>query len=123
MSEHDNKNSVLHHDLRFPYRLILPANASGECLFVLHGSGVDETTLVPLATVALALRMKTVPASPSAARRPFMSVAAAVWMPGLGAAFGSLLISRYSYHAVFIASSVGRFSAALLFAWLLRDHH
>jgi len=49
MSEHDNKNSVLHHDLRFPYRLILPANASGECLFVLHGSGVDETTLVPLA--------------------------------------------------------------------------
>jgi len=48
------------------------------------------TTLVPLATVALALRMKTVPASQSAARRPFMSVAAAVWMPGLGAAFGSI---------------------------------
>jgi MFS family permease len=48
------------------------------------------TTLVPLATLALALRMKTVPASQSAARRPFMSVAAAVWMPGLGAAFGSI---------------------------------
>ncbi|MDX8446591.1 alpha/beta hydrolase [Mesorhizobium captivum] len=49
MSEHANKNSVLRHDLPFPYRLLVPANASGECLFVLHGSGVDETTLAPLA--------------------------------------------------------------------------
>ncbi|MDX8464085.1 alpha/beta hydrolase [Mesorhizobium sp. VK23B] len=49
MSEHVNKNSMLHDDLPFSYRLIRPANASGECLFVLHGSGVDETTLVPLA--------------------------------------------------------------------------
>ncbi|TIQ29095.1 MAG: alpha/beta hydrolase [Mesorhizobium sp.] len=49
MSEHVNKNSVLHHDLPFSYRLMRPANASGECLFVLHGSGVDETTLAPLA--------------------------------------------------------------------------
>ncbi|MDG4884305.1 alpha/beta hydrolase [Mesorhizobium sp. WSM4884] len=49
MSEHANKNSVLHHDLPFSYRLMKPANASRDCLFVLHGSGVDETTLVPLA--------------------------------------------------------------------------
>ncbi|MDX8499809.1 alpha/beta hydrolase [Mesorhizobium sp. VK4C] len=49
MSEHANKNSVLRHDLPFPYRLLVPAKASGECLFVLHGSGVDETTLAPLA--------------------------------------------------------------------------
>ncbi|WP_192384948.1 alpha/beta hydrolase [Mesorhizobium silamurunense] len=49
MSEHVNKNSMLQDDLPFSYRLIRPANASGECLFALHGSGVDETTLVPLA--------------------------------------------------------------------------
>ncbi|AZO69925.1 MAG: alpha/beta hydrolase [Mesorhizobium sp.] len=49
MSEHVNKNSVLHDDLPFSYRLMKPANDSGECLFVLHGSGVDETTLAPLA--------------------------------------------------------------------------
>lgn len=49
MSEHVSKNSELQHDLPFRYRLTRPAEASGECLFVLHGSGVDETTLVPLA--------------------------------------------------------------------------
>ncbi|RUV93462.1 MULTISPECIES: alpha/beta hydrolase [unclassified Mesorhizobium] len=49
MSEHDSKNSELQHDLPFSYRLIRPENASGGCLFVLHGSGVDETTLLPLA--------------------------------------------------------------------------
>jgi phospholipase/carboxylesterase len=47
--EYSDKNSVLREDLRFPYRLLKPANASGECLFVLHGSGVDETTMLPLA--------------------------------------------------------------------------
>ena len=35
-------------DLGFLYRLYRPANATGEVLFLLHGSGVDETTLVPL---------------------------------------------------------------------------
>ncbi|TGQ53710.1 alpha/beta hydrolase [Mesorhizobium sp. M1C.F.Ca.ET.193.01.1.1] len=49
MSEHASKNSELQHDLPFAYRLIRPEEASGECLFVLHGSGVDETTLAPLA--------------------------------------------------------------------------
>ncbi|MDX8482774.1 alpha/beta hydrolase [Mesorhizobium sp. VK24D] len=49
MSEYFEKNNILHRDLSFPYRLLRPENASGECLFVLHGSGVDETTLAPLA--------------------------------------------------------------------------
>ncbi|MGX5804325.1 alpha/beta hydrolase [Bradyrhizobium sp. Arg314] len=47
--EYSDKNSVLREDLTFSYRLLKPANASGECLFVLHGSGVDETTMLPLA--------------------------------------------------------------------------
>ncbi|MDX8530054.1 alpha/beta hydrolase [Mesorhizobium sp. VK25A] len=47
--EYNDENSILRGDLTFPYRLLKPANASGECLFVLHGSGVDETTMLPLA--------------------------------------------------------------------------
>ncbi|TGR36219.1 alpha/beta hydrolase, partial [Mesorhizobium sp. M8A.F.Ca.ET.198.01.1.1] len=27
-----------------------PSKSTGKCLFVLHGSGVDETTLIPLAS-------------------------------------------------------------------------
>lgn len=49
VTEYTAKNDVLHSDLAFPYRLLKPANASGECLFLLHGSGVDETTMVPIA--------------------------------------------------------------------------
>ncbi|TIT93932.1 MAG: alpha/beta hydrolase, partial [Mesorhizobium sp.] len=48
MSEYTGKTAVLR-DLSFPYRFTQPTEASGECLFLLHGSGVDETTLVPLA--------------------------------------------------------------------------
>jgi phospholipase/carboxylesterase len=50
MSEYSSETGVLRRDLAFAYRLLKPANASGECLFVLHGSGVDETTMLPLAT-------------------------------------------------------------------------
>ncbi|WP_296744517.1 alpha/beta hydrolase [Mesorhizobium sp.] len=49
MSEHDIENSALQLDLSFPYRFFSPANRSGACLFLLHGSGVDETILLPLA--------------------------------------------------------------------------
>ncbi|RWM26834.1 MAG: alpha/beta hydrolase [Mesorhizobium sp.] len=49
VSEYSEENNILHRDLSFSYRLLRPANASGECLFVLHGSGVDETTMMPLA--------------------------------------------------------------------------
>lgn len=36
-------------DLTFPYRIFGTGGMLRECLFLLHGSGVDETTLVPLA--------------------------------------------------------------------------
>jgi phospholipase/carboxylesterase len=39
---------ALRRDLGFFYRLYRPTDATGEVLFLLHGSGVDETTLVPL---------------------------------------------------------------------------
>lgn len=45
--EYTEKHGVLHQDLAFPYRFLKPAN--GECLFLLHGSGVDETTMLPIA--------------------------------------------------------------------------
>lgn len=32
----------------FAHRFLAPAHSSGESLFLLHGSGVDETTLMPL---------------------------------------------------------------------------
>jgi len=50
--EYSDEINALRRDLTFSYRLIEPADPSGECLFVLHGSGVDETTLVPLARQA-----------------------------------------------------------------------
>ena len=37
-----------------------------------------------------------------------------------GAAVGSMVVSRYGYYAVFTASGVGRFLAAVLFAWFVR---
>src|SRR5262245_7508284 len=36
-------------ELSFAYRLYRPQEVSGEVLVVLHGSGVDETTMAPLA--------------------------------------------------------------------------
>jgi len=50
VSEYTDENNVLRGGLGFRYRLVKPAKPSGECLFVLHGSGVDETTLIPLAS-------------------------------------------------------------------------
>ncbi|WP_214476443.1 alpha/beta hydrolase [Mesorhizobium sp. dw_380] len=43
------ENGPLLMDLAFPYRLLGAGKTSRECLFLLHGSGVDETTLMPLA--------------------------------------------------------------------------
>lgn len=43
------ENNPLLSDLPFPYRIHDAGRNSRECLFLLHGSGVDETTLVPLA--------------------------------------------------------------------------
>ncbi len=49
MAEKPPEDGFLRRDLAFFYRLYRPADSSGECLFLLHGSGVDETTLVALA--------------------------------------------------------------------------
>lgn len=43
------ENGPLVMDLAFPYRLLGAGGSRRECLFLLHGSGVDETTLVALA--------------------------------------------------------------------------
>jgi phospholipase/carboxylesterase len=42
-------NGALQRDLSFAYRVYRPQEAEDEALVLLHGSGVDETTLVPLA--------------------------------------------------------------------------
>ena len=42
------EDGELRSELDFSYRLFLPDGLSEETLFLLHGSGVDETTLVPL---------------------------------------------------------------------------
>jgi phospholipase/carboxylesterase len=47
--EYIDENSILHSDLGFRYRVVTPAKSTGKCVFLLHGSGVDETTLIPLA--------------------------------------------------------------------------
>lgn len=49
MTERTSQDGALLRDLAFSYRLYSPADSTSECLFLLHGSGVDETTLVPLA--------------------------------------------------------------------------
>ncbi|QKD04326.1 alpha/beta hydrolase [Mesorhizobium loti] len=49
MSGDGVENGPLLTDLPFAYRLIGVGGESRECLFLLHGSGVDETTLVALA--------------------------------------------------------------------------
>ncbi|RWQ65346.1 alpha/beta hydrolase [Mesorhizobium sp.] len=49
MAEKPPEDGILRRDLAFFYRLYRPVDSSSECLFLLHGSGVDETTLVALA--------------------------------------------------------------------------
>ena len=48
MTEEAFEDVAPRRDLGFFYRLYRPADATGEVLLLLHGSGVDETTLVPL---------------------------------------------------------------------------
>ncbi|MER9584388.1 alpha/beta hydrolase [Mesorhizobium sp. M0276] len=49
MTEETSQDGALRRDLAFLYRLYCPVDSTGDCFFLLHGSGVDETTLVPLA--------------------------------------------------------------------------
>lgn len=46
MAEKPSEDGFLRRDLPFFYRLYRPAEPTGECLILLHGSGGDETTLV-----------------------------------------------------------------------------
>ncbi len=48
------------------------------------------TTLVPLVTLLLVVRLPAVPPSQPSSQLAFISVARAVWMPGLGAALSSI---------------------------------
>lgn len=43
-----NETSALQHDLDFAYRILRPENGNGDVVILLHGSGVDEVTLLPL---------------------------------------------------------------------------
>lgn len=49
MIDETSQDGALRRDLAFHYRLYGAADSTGDCFFLLHGSGVDETTLVPLA--------------------------------------------------------------------------
>ncbi len=46
----NTKYVTLMDDLSFHYRLLRPASPDGRTLVLLHGSGVDETSLVPFAS-------------------------------------------------------------------------
>jgi phospholipase/carboxylesterase len=49
MIEDNVGDGVLQQDLAFAYRFYGPRDDTDECLVLLHGSGVDETTMLPLA--------------------------------------------------------------------------
>jgi phospholipase/carboxylesterase len=50
MSEPDRplENPQLQDDLGFAYRIVRPANGSSRVIILLHGSGPDETSMIPL---------------------------------------------------------------------------
>lgn len=55
------ENPPLHRGLPFAYRMYEPEGEAGEVLVLLHGSGVDETVLAPLArAIAPAARLLAV---------------------------------------------------------------
>jgi MFS family permease len=90
------------------------------------------TLLVPLATLLLVARLPAVPPSRPASRPPFLTVAGAVWLPGLGAAFssigfgailgfGSLLFAQRGWSPVwltFTAYAVSLIAARIIFGHL-----
>jgi MFS family permease len=88
------------------------------------------TTLVPLATLPLVAPLRPVPPQPGA-RPGLIRVAGAVWVPGLGAAFGSvgfgailafssLLFAERGWSPIWLAFSV--FTASLIAARVLCGH-
>jgi MFS family permease len=88
------------------------------------------TTLVPLATLLLVAPLRPAPPQPGA-RPALIRVAGAVWMPGLGAAFGSvgfgaiiafssLLFAERGWSPVWLAFSA--FAASLIVARVVGGH-
>ena len=88
------------------------------------------TTLIPLVTLLLVAALSSVPAQ-GGARSSLMTVAGAVWLPGIGAAlstigfgailaFSSLLAAQRGWSPVWLVFSA--FAAALVVARLLLGH-
>ena len=88
------------------------------------------TALLPLATMPLVASLRAVPGRPRA-RPPLLSLAGAIWLPGLGAAFGSvgfgailtfgsLLFAGRGWNPVWLPFTA--FAASLIFARILCGH-
>jgi MFS family permease len=89
------------------------------------------TALVPLATLLLVVRLSAVPPPQPGARPSLITVAGAVWMPGLGAAFSSvgygailafssLLFAERGWSPVWLAFTA--YAASLIAARVLFGH-
>jgi MFS family permease len=105
----------------------------GTALYAIGGFAAIAlaTILVPLATLLLLVRLPTVDPSRGASRPAFMSVAGAVWMPGLGAAcssiglgailaFGSLLFAQRGWSPIWLAFTA--YAVSLIAARILFGH-
>ncbi len=89
------------------------------------------TTLAPLITLLVVARLAAISPSAAASRPGFMTVAGAVWMPGLGAAcssigfaailtFGSLLFAQKGWSQIWLTFTA--YAAALIVARLVLGH-
>ena len=89
------------------------------------------TTLVPLVTLLLVVRVPAVPPSQPSSQPAFLSVARAVWLPGFGAAlssigfgailaFSSLLFAERGWTPVWLAFSA--YAASLIAARVVFGH-
>jgi MFS family permease len=105
----------------------------GTTLYAIHGFPAIAlgTTLVPLVTLLLVVRLPAVPLSQPSSQPAFLTVARAVWMPGLGAAlssigfgailaFSSLLFAERGWSPVWLAFSA--YAASLIAARVVFGH-
>jgi MFS family permease len=99
----------------------------GTTLYAIHGFAAIAlgTTLVPLVTLLLVVWVPAAPLSQPSSQPAFLTVARAVWMPGLGAAlssigfgailaFSSLLFAERGWSPVWLAFSA--YAASLIAA-------
>jgi MFS family permease len=105
----------------------------GTALYAIGGFAAIAlaTTLVPLLTLLLVVRLRAVRPSQPGARPALISVAGAVWMPGLGAAFssigfgailafGSLLFAERGWSPVWLAFT--SYAVSLIAARIVFGH-